>query len=83
MHDIGDHDAGRTSDEERRQKVSQSQHEGKGCANQKAGKGQRKNDAEKCGARAGSKILRGFDEVSRDVFERRIERKKDKGRICA
>ncbi len=65
----------------RREKIAEREDEGEGGAGKQAGERERKNDAEKRGARAGAEIMRGFDEIARDVFERGVERKEDERRV--
>ena len=41
----------------------------------------RQDDAEECWRGDGAEVLRGFDERARDVFERRVDGKKNKRRV--
>src|SRR5215471_18783014 len=63
LDNVGNHDAGWATNEERAKKIAH-------CEDKSEG-----------GARAGTEVVRGFDEVSRDVLERSVQRKKDKGRV--
>ena len=81
MHDVRDHDAGRPADEERGEEIAECQDEGERSSRKQAGKGKRKNDAEKGGAGAGAEVVGGFDEIAWDVFEGGVEGKEDEGRV--
>ena len=81
LNDIGDHGAGRAADEQRREKIAERENESEGGAGEQAGNGERKNHAEKRLRGAGAEILRGFDERARDVFERRVDGKKNERRV--
>ena len=81
LDNVGNHDAGWATNEERAKKIAHCEDKSEGGAGQKSRQRERKNDTQKRGARAGTEVVRGFDEVSRDVLERSVQRKKDKGRL--
>jgi len=72
-----DHGAAGAADEKRGEKVTEREDESEGGSGKKARHGERKNDAKKCGARIGAKVVRGFEERARDVLKRSIDGKKD------
>src|SRR5882762_627646 len=77
LYDVGDHRAGSAADEERREEIAQREYEGEGCAGEQPGNGKRQDDAEKCLNRSGAEVVRGFDKRAGDVFECRIDGKKN------
>jgi len=81
LHDVSDHDAGWAADQERAEEIAKGEHESEGGSREQTWKRKRNNDAEKRGARAGAEIVRRFDKVARDVFERSIERQEDERRV--
>src|SRR5271168_757829 len=81
LDDIGDHSAGGSADEKRSEEVAEGEDEGKRGTGEKAGHGERKNDAQKSFCGAGAEILRGFDERTRDVLEGGVDGEKDEGSV--
>jgi len=81
LDNVGDHSAAGAADEKRREKIAQGEDESEGGSCEKTGHGKRKNDAEKCGARIGAEVMRGFEEWARDVFERSVDGEKDERSI--
>jgi len=65
--------------QERCKKIAQRKNEGKSCAGEQAGNGERQDDAQKCLKRTGAEVVRGFDKRARNVLECRVMGRKTKG----
>jgi len=79
LYHVGDHRAGSTADEERREKISERENESKGCSGEQAGNRKRQDDAQKRLRYTGAEVMRGFDKRARYVLEGRVDGEKTKG----
>ena len=80
-HNVRDHDSARASEQQRGKKVSQAEHESESCAREHSRNRERQDHAPERLRWRGSEIVRGFDQVARDVLERRVNGKKRKRRV--
>src|ERR1700735_3692499 len=64
-----------------REEISQSENEGEGSSREDSGKRERQNHAHESGERRRAEVVRGFDEVARHVFQRRVDRQESEWRV--
>jgi len=73
----GESSVRKPADEERREEIAQREYEGEGCAGEQAREWKEQDDAEKCLNRSGAQVVRGFDKRAGDVFECRVDGKRN------
>src|SRR5579863_5228919 len=81
LHDVSDHGARRSADEQRSKEITQGKYERKRSARQQARHGQRKNHAKERGERAGAEVVRSLHERARNVFKRSVDGQEDERRV--
>ena len=80
-HNVRNHDAARSAQQQRRKKISQAQHERKRRSREHARNRQRKDHLPKCLRRRRSQIMRGLNQIARNMLQRRVNRQKRERRI--
>src|SRR5690242_15226049 len=74
LHNIGDHCATGTADEERCEEVAEREYEGESCAGDQAGHREREDYTQKRREAIRAEVVGRFDERAGDVFERGVNR---------